>query len=161
MSTAELDVVGVGNAIVDVVARTGEDFLSRHGLVKGAMRLIDEQEAHALYTAMAPAMETSGGSAANTMAGVASLGGKPAYIGRVRQDQLGEIFCHDLRSIGVQLAVPAAPDGPPTARWSRSISNGVTGRRCVRRSRFARVARHPQPHGWLAAGQPLGCAPCG
>lgn len=116
MSTGELDVVGVGNAIVDVVARIGDDFLAQHGLVKGAMRLIDEAEAQALYEAMAPAQETSGGSAANTMAGVASLGGKPAYIGRVRRDQLGEIFCHDLRAIGVQLAVPATHVGPPTAR---------------------------------------------
>ncbi|MEO8182354.1 MAG: adenosine kinase [Deltaproteobacteria bacterium] len=116
MSTGELDVVGVGNAIVDVVARTGDEFLAHHGLIKGAMRLIDETEADALYKAMAPAQETSGGSAANTIAGVASLGGKPAYIGRVRRDQLGEIFCHDLRAIGVHLAVPAASSGPPTAR---------------------------------------------
>jgi len=116
MSDAELDVVGVGNAIVDVVVRTSDEFLARHGLTKGAMRLIDEDQARALYTAMAPAVETSGGSAANTMAGVASLGGKPAYIGRVRQDQLGEIFCHDLRAIGVHFAVPPAPDGPSTAR---------------------------------------------
>jgi len=116
MSTGELDVVGVGNAIVDVVARTGDEFLTHHGLIKGAMRLIDELEAQALYEAMEPAHETSGGSAANTMAGVASLGGTPAYIGRVRRDQLGEIFCHDLRAIGVHLAVPATPVGPPTAR---------------------------------------------
>jgi sugar/nucleoside kinase (ribokinase family) len=116
MSTGELDVVGVGNAIVDVVAQTGDDFLTEHGLIKGSMRLIDELEADALYRAMAPAQETSGGSAANTMAGVASLGGKPAYIGRVRCDQLGEIFCHDLRAIGVHLAVPATSSGPPTAR---------------------------------------------
>jgi sugar/nucleoside kinase (ribokinase family) len=116
MSTGELDVVGVGNAIVDVVTRTGDEFLTHHGLIKGAMRLIDETEAQALYQAMAPAQETSGGSAANTIAGIASLGGKPAYIGRVRRDQLGEIFCHDLRAMGVQLAVPAASSGPPTAR---------------------------------------------
>jgi len=116
MSTGELDVVGVGNAIVDVMAATGDDFLSRHGLVKGSMRLINEQEAQALYEAMAPTRETSGGSCANTMAGVASLGGKPAYIGRVRRDQLGEIFCHDLRAVGVHLAVPVAASGPPTAR---------------------------------------------
>ena len=116
MSSGELDVVGVGNAIVDVVAQTGDEFLARHSLIKGAMRLIDETEAQALYKAMAPAQETSGGSAANTMAGVASLGGRPAYIGRVRRDQLGEIFCHDLRAIGVQLAVATASSGAPTAR---------------------------------------------
>ncbi|HEU4578043.1 MAG TPA: adenosine kinase [Polyangiaceae bacterium] len=116
MSSGELDVVGVGNAIVDVVARTDDEFLARHSLIKGAMRLIDEAEAQSLYKAMAPAQETSGGSAANTMAGVASLGGRPAYIGRVRRDQLGEIFCHDLRAIGVQLAVSAAGAGAPTAR---------------------------------------------
>jgi sugar/nucleoside kinase (ribokinase family) len=116
MSTGELDVVGVGNAIVDVVARTGDEFLARHGLIKGSMRLIDEGEAQALYKAMPTAQETSGGSAANTMAGVASLGGQPAYIGRVRRDQLGEIFCHDLRTVGVQLAVSAAASGPATAR---------------------------------------------
>jgi sugar/nucleoside kinase (ribokinase family) len=116
MSTGELDVIGVGNAIVDVVARTGDDFLAHHGLIKGAMRLIDELEAQALYDAMPLAQETSGGSAANTMAGIASLGGKPAYVGRVRRDQLGEIFCHDLRAIGVHLAVQATNAGPPTAR---------------------------------------------
>ncbi|MEY4547798.1 MAG: hypothetical protein RL685_3993 [Pseudomonadota bacterium] len=116
MSSSELDVIGVGNAIVDVVTLTDDDFLARHGLIKGAMRLIDETEAQSLYSAMAPGLETSGGSVANTMAGIASLGGKPAYIGRVKHDQLGEIFCHDLRAIGVHLAVPASTTGPATAR---------------------------------------------
>jgi sugar/nucleoside kinase (ribokinase family) len=116
MSSTELDVVGVGNAIVDVVTRTDDDFLARQGLIKGAMRLIDEAEAQSLYEAMAPGLETSGGSAANTMAGVASLGGRPAYIGRVKRDQLGEIFCHDLQALGVHLAVPASSTGPATAR---------------------------------------------
>src|SRR5687767_12622722 len=98
MSETELDVVGVGNAIVDVLARASDTFLLEHQLAKGGMTLIDEARARELYACMGPARETSGGSAANTMAGVASLGGKPAYIGRVANDQLGEIFSHDMRS---------------------------------------------------------------
>jgi sugar/nucleoside kinase (ribokinase family) len=116
MIDGEVDVVGVGNAIVDVVARTTEEGLAGLGVAKGSMTLIDAERAEALYRAMPQGRETSGGSAANTMAGVASFGGKPGYIGRVRGDQLGERFCHDLRALSVHFTVPPAPDGPPTAR---------------------------------------------
>lgn len=112
----ELDVVGVGNAIVDVLASASDEFLAQQGLAKGSMTLIDEARARELYASMGPGLEASGGSAANTMAGVASLGGRPAYIGRVCNDQLGEIFSHDMRATGVHFAVPPAPNGPSTAR---------------------------------------------
>ncbi|HTV23547.1 MAG TPA: adenosine kinase [Polyangiaceae bacterium] len=116
MSEMELDVVGVGNAIVDVLAAASDEFLAQHGLAKGSMTLIDEGRARELYGSMGPAREASGGSAANTMAGVASLGGRPAYIGRVCNDQLGEIFSHDMRASGIHFAVPPAAGGPSTAR---------------------------------------------
>jgi sugar/nucleoside kinase (ribokinase family) len=116
MSESELDVVGIGNAIVDVLARASDEFLRDHNLAKGGMTLIDEARARELYESMGPGRETSGGSAANTMAGVASLGGKPAYIGRVCNDQLGEIFSHDMRASGIDFAVPPASGGPSTAR---------------------------------------------
>ena len=110
------DVVGVGNAIVDVIANASDDLVARLGLVKGSMNLIDEERAHALYDVLGPAIEASGGSAANTMAGVASFGGRPAYIGKVRRDQLGEVFAHDMRAAGVDFDVPAGSQGPSTAR---------------------------------------------
>ena len=110
------DVLGIGNAIVDVLSRTDEAFLGRHGLVKGSMMLIDEERAETLYDAMGPAIEVSGGSCGNTMAGVASFGGRGAYIGKVRDDQLGAVFGHDLRSIGVAFDTPKAESGPSTAR---------------------------------------------
>jgi sugar/nucleoside kinase (ribokinase family) len=116
MSEAQRDVVGIGNAIVDVLAPASDDFLVEHGLAKGSMTLIDEARASQLYASMGPGREASGGSAANTMAGLASLGGRPAYIGRVCNDQLGEIFSHDMRSSGIHFAVPPAPGGPSTAR---------------------------------------------
>jgi sugar/nucleoside kinase (ribokinase family) len=116
MSQTELDVVGVGNAIVDVLAGASDEFLIEQGLAKGSMTLIDEERARQLYASMAPGREASGGSAANTMAGIASLGGKPAYIGRVCNDQLGEIFSHDMRASGIHFAVPPAAEGPSTAR---------------------------------------------
>jgi sugar/nucleoside kinase (ribokinase family) len=112
----QYDVVGVGNAIVDVIANVDEDFIVRHDLVKGAMTLIDTERATALYELMPAGIEDSGGSAANTVAGVASFGGRVAYIGKVRDDQLGEVFRHDIRATGVDFDVPLATDGPPTAR---------------------------------------------
>ena len=111
-----IDVVGVGNAIVDVIAAVPEPFIARHGLAKGAMTLVDAQRSDRLYAAMPPAVETSGGSAANTMAGVASFGGSAAYVGKVRNDRLGGVFARDIRSAGVAFDVPPAPEGPPTAR---------------------------------------------
>ena len=110
------DVVGVGNAIVDVIATVSDAFLDEHGLVKGAMTLIETERATSLYAAMPPGIEASGGSAANTMAGVASLGGRATYIGKVRNDQLGEVFAHDTRNGGVAFDVPFATAGEPTAR---------------------------------------------
>jgi sugar/nucleoside kinase (ribokinase family) len=113
---ATLDVVGVGNAIVDVISTVDNEFIAAHGLNKGAMTLIDADRATSLYAAMPPGIEASGGSAANTMAGLASLGSSAAYLGKVRDDQLGEVFIHDLRAADVRFDVPAGADGPPTAR---------------------------------------------
>jgi sugar/nucleoside kinase (ribokinase family) len=113
---ASHDVLGIGNAIVDVLARTDDEFLRLNHLVKGAMSLIDADRAEALYGAMQSAVECSGGSCANTMAGIASLGGKAAYIGKVRDDGLGWTFRHDIRAAGVTFDTPAATSGPPTAR---------------------------------------------
>jgi sugar/nucleoside kinase (ribokinase family) len=110
------DVLGIGNAIVDVIADAEEDFLAREALVKGTMTLIDAPRADALYQMMGPAIEVSGGSASNTMAGIASLGGKGAYIGKVRDDFLGRVFRHDITAIGVRFETPAATSGAPTAR---------------------------------------------
>ena len=114
--TADLDVVGVGNALVDVISMETDDFLERHGLVKGSMRLIEADEAVTLYDAMGPGVEMSGGSAGNTLAGLASLGGRGGFIGRVRDDQLGAVYAHDMRSVGLEFPVAAATSGPPTGR---------------------------------------------
>jgi sugar/nucleoside kinase (ribokinase family) len=116
MSEPRLHVLGIGNAIVDVLTHADDAFLTRHSIEKGAMTLIDAARAQDLYSAMGPAIEISGGSAANTVAGVASLGGKAAYTGKVRQDQLGEVFAHDIRAAGVEFITPPAGDGPSTAR---------------------------------------------
>jgi sugar/nucleoside kinase (ribokinase family) len=110
------DVVGIGNAIVDIIARCDDAFLSKHNLAKGFMRLIPAGEAGRLYEAMGPAIERSGGSAANTIAGLASFGAKCGFIGRVAADQFGGIFRHDIRSLGVAYETPPADDGEPTAR---------------------------------------------
>ena len=116
MQTPEIDVVGIGNAIVDIIAHADDAFLSRHGMPKGAMTLIDEVKAEALYAAMGPAVQLSGGSAANTIAGLASLGAATGYIGKVKEDPLGRIFRHDISSAGVRFPTRAAADGPATAR---------------------------------------------
>ncbi|HEV8472319.1 MAG TPA: adenosine kinase [Methylomirabilota bacterium] len=111
-----IDVLGIGNALVDVLTHESEAFVEGQGLVKGTMHLVDEARAQQLYKAMGPAVEVSGGSAANTIVGVASFGGRAHYVGKVRNDQLGDVFSHDLRSIGVAYTTPAATDGPPTGR---------------------------------------------
>ena len=116
MTQAAYDVLGVGNAIVDILAQADDAFLDRHGMVNGGMVLVDEVRAHAIYRAMDAGLEASGGSAANTIAGVASFGGKAAFIGRVKDDEFGTIFAHDLRSLGVAYETAAAKDGPATAR---------------------------------------------
>jgi len=110
------DVVGIGNAIVDVLAHAEEGFLAEHGLNKGTMTLIDAERATALYGAMGPGIEVSGGSAANTIAGLASLGSRAGYIGKLGADELGRIFRHDIRANGVAFETPAATSKTPTAR---------------------------------------------
>lgn len=113
---ADIDVVGIGNALVDVLSHEGDDFVERLALERGAMTLVDEDRAREVYEAMGPGVEVSGGSAANTVVGVAALGGRAAFVGRVRDDQLGDVFRHDLRSLGVRNGNDAADEGPPTGR---------------------------------------------
>ena len=111
-----VQLLGISNAIVDVLAHVDEAFLEKIGVPRGAMTLIDEDRAHEIYEMMGPATEMSGGSVANTIAGFAILGGSASYIGRVKDDQLGEIFVHDMRSLGVDVRTAPAKDGAPTAR---------------------------------------------
>jgi sugar/nucleoside kinase (ribokinase family) len=115
-SAARFDVVGIGNAIVDVIARADDGFITDRGLDKGSMRLIDAAEAETLYGEMGPGVEVSGGSAANTLAGMAALGARCAFIGQVADDQLGGVFRHDLTATGVHFDTPVAGKEPPTAR---------------------------------------------
>jgi len=116
MPSHPIDVLTVGNAIVDVIAHTDDDFLARQKLHKGAMQLIDETRAEELFAIMGPATIVSGGSGANTAVGVASLGFRAAFIGKVRDDELGRLYAHDLHAVGVDYAVSPAADGPATAR---------------------------------------------
>ena len=116
MTSTSLDIVAIGDAIVDVIATTDDAFIERHGLPRGGMQLLDAAQADALYAAMGPAREISGGSAANSMAGAAALGLNAAFIGQVAQDQLGAIFAHDMRSLGVRFETPAIASPPPTGR---------------------------------------------
>ncbi len=116
MAAKKLDVITVGNAIVDVLAHVDDAFLQDNTVEKGAMTLIDEARAKEIYNLMPPAVEISGGSAGNTAAGIASLGGKAGYVGKVRNDQLGEVFSHDLRSLGVAFETAPTESGPATAR---------------------------------------------
>lgn len=111
-----IDVLGIGNAIVDVISHADDAFISENGLAKGAMTLIDADQAEALYAKMGPGVEISGGSAANTIAGIAGLGGRTAYIGKVADDQLGAVFRHDIRAAGVAYDSAPIADGAPTAR---------------------------------------------
>ena len=115
--------LGISNAIVDVLSHVDEDLLDRVGAPRGSMTLIDETRAHEIYDMMGPATEMSGGSVANTIAGFANLGGEAAYIGRVADDQLGEIFVHDMRSLGVDVRLTPAPANSPTARCHVLISD--------------------------------------
>src|SRR3954453_15245177 len=111
-----LDVVAVGSAIVDVLAHVDDALVASHGLAKGTMTLVDLEQSAAVYESMPAGVEVSGGSAANTAAGVASLGGQAAFVGKGRGDELGDIFTHDLRAAGVRYSTPRAGTGPPTAR---------------------------------------------
>src|SRR5438270_4520947 len=114
MSSAKYDVLGIGNAIFDILVQTDEGFLAAHGMNKGAMALIDEARAAAIYRDMGPAVEMSGGSAANTIVGLASLGARAAFIGKVRDDAIGRLYRHDIQAANVALATAPAMDGPAT-----------------------------------------------
>ncbi len=116
MTTARYDVLGIGNAIVDVLARAEDDFLLKQGMRKGGMALIDEARAQAIYDAMGSAVEMSGGSAANTIVGLASLGARAAFIGKTKDDQLGRAYSHDIRAAGVSFTTKPAVTGPSTGR---------------------------------------------
>jgi len=114
MAEAKYDVLAIGNAIFDVFAQTDEKFLADHGMAKGSMALIDEARATAIYRDMGPATEVSGGSAANTIVGIANLGARTAYVGKVRDDQIGKLYAHDIRAAGVAFETSAASGGPAT-----------------------------------------------
>jgi sugar/nucleoside kinase (ribokinase family) len=114
MAEAKYDVLGIGNAIFDVLVQTDEGFLARHGMTKGGMALIDEARATAIYQDMGPATEMSGGSAANTIVGIANLGARAAYVGKVKDDQIGRLYTHDIRAAGVAFETRPAADGPAT-----------------------------------------------
>ena len=112
--TTALDVVAIGDAIVDVIATATDEFLAEHDLVKGSMRLLDPEQGQRLYAAMGPAREISGGSAANSMAGLAALGLNVGFVGQIANDQLGAIFAHDMRALGIRFETPAIASPPPT-----------------------------------------------
>src|SRR5438552_16809365 len=114
MADAKYDVLGIGNAIFDVLVQTDEGFLGRHGMTKGGMALIDEARATAIYADMGPAAEMSGGSAANTIVGIANLGARAAYVGKVRDDQTGGLYTHAIRAAGVAFEAKAASRSPAT-----------------------------------------------
>src|ERR1700745_2414991 len=116
MTATRYDVLGIGNAIVDVIARAEDDFLAAQSMRKGTMQLIDEARPAGLYDAMGPAVKVSGGSAANTIVGAASLGARTAFIGKVKDDELGRVFAHDIRAAAVAFGTPPASEGPSTAR---------------------------------------------
>ena len=116
MTEATLDVVGIGNAIIDLLAHADDQFLDQHKLARGAMTLIDEETAERLYGAMGPVTRASGGSAGNTIAGLGSLGAACGYIGKLRDDELGAAYRHDLLAAGVRFTTAMATDGPATAR---------------------------------------------
>jgi len=114
MTSAKYDVLAIGNAIFDVLVRAEDDFLVKHGMVKGGMALIDEARAAAIYAAMGQAVEMSGGSAANTIVGLANFGARTAYVGKVKDDQIGRLYSHDIRAASVAFETKAAKDGPAT-----------------------------------------------
>jgi len=114
MTAAKYDVLGIGNAIFDVLVQTDEGFLAAHGMAKGGMALIDEARAASIYREMGPATEMSGGSAANTIVGLANFGARTAYVGKVRDDQIGRLYSHDIRAAGVAFETPPAASGPAT-----------------------------------------------
>ena len=150
------DVLCIGNAIVDIIARCEESFLVDNAIIKGAMNLIDADRAELLYSRMGPAIEASGGSAGNTAAGVASFGGRAAFFGKVAKDALGEIYAHDIRAQGVAFDTKPLDAPPPTARaGSRSAR---AGRRCCPRSRYRPRRPHHRAIGRVRADVPASCA---
>ncbi|MBU2531495.1 MAG: adenosine kinase, partial [Alphaproteobacteria bacterium] len=116
MSETRFDVCGIGNAIVDIIGRCDDEFLSAHGAAKGHMQLVDADAVNKLYDAMGPSVEISGGSGANTMVGIASFGGRAAFIGKVGRDDFGHVFAHDIKAAGVSFSTQPATSGTPTAR---------------------------------------------
>src|SRR4030081_3829786 len=114
MADAKYDVLGIGNAIFDVLVKTDDSFLAAHGMAKGGMALIDEARAASIYGDMGPAVEMSGGSAANTIVGVASLGARTAFIGKIKDDQIGRLYSHDIKAANVAFATVPATGGPAT-----------------------------------------------
>lgn len=116
MAEVQFDVVGIGNAIVDILGRCTDQFLAAQGAAKGSMRLVDADTVKKLYDTMGPAVEISGGSVANTMVGIASFGGRSAFIGKVAKDEFGGIFAHDIRAAGVTFTTAPSESGEPTAR---------------------------------------------
>jgi sugar/nucleoside kinase (ribokinase family) len=116
VTETRLDVLAIGDAVVDVIATADDEFLEREGLVKGSMQVLDAAGATRLYSQMRNARETSGGSAANTVAGIAAMGGRAGFVGQIAADQLGEIFSHDIRASGVEFVTPAKSGGAPTGR---------------------------------------------
>ncbi|MBX9726107.1 MAG: hypothetical protein K2X09_02475 [Rickettsiales bacterium] len=125
--TKTYDVVAIGNAIVDVLSFCDDAFITAQEMRKGTMQLIDAPRAEQLYNAMGQATEVSGGSAANTLAGMADLGAKTAFIGKVNHDELGRIFRHDMNAIGVEFKTPEATNGVPTARCLIAVTNDGRG----------------------------------
>ena len=126
MTSAKYDVLGIGNAIFDVLVQTDDSFLAAHGMAKGGMALIDEARAASIYRDMGPAVEMSGGSAANTIVGIANFGARAAYVGKVKDDQIGRLYAHDIRAAGV------AFETRPASRRSRHrlfLHSGDAGRR--------------------------------
>src|SRR5882762_5968906 len=120
MTSAKYDVLGIGNAIFDILVQTDESFLGQHGMIKGAMALIDEARAASIYRDMGPAVEMSGGSAANTIVGIANLGARAAYVGKVRDDQIGRMYMHDIRAAQVAFEPkPASATPAPGCCYSR------------------------------------------
>ena len=165
MPAPRFDVLGIGNAIVDVIARTDDDFLVRQGMRKGAMALIDEERADAIYDAMGPAVEVSGGSAANTIVGVASFGARAAFVGKVKDDELGRVFAHDIRAAGVAFD-DAARLGRPVDRAllragdarRRAHHEHLSRRRAGPASERHRRRRHRRRRDHLSRGLSVGPA---
>ena len=125
---SQYDLVGIGNALVDVLARIDDGFLADHELPKGAMILVEADQSKRLYDQLGTAVEVSGGSCGNTLSGFASMGGRGAYIGKVRNDQFGDVFRHDLRAMNVDFHTPSATDGPPTKTSRPDFLDFIEGR---------------------------------